>query len=68
MNREGLLYGTIILLMSNFLIKCLGFFYRVFLVRVLGTEGIGLIEMVTPFYTFIIVITTWGIPWPCPKY
>jgi len=62
MNREGLLCGTIILLMSNFLIKCLGFFYRVFLVRVLGTEGIGLIEMVTPFYTFIIVITTWGIP------
>lgn len=62
MKNEGLLYGAIILLISNFLVKCLGFFYRVFLVRVLGTEGIGLIEMVLPFYTFIIVITTWGIP------
>ncbi|MGI6684741.1 MAG: putative polysaccharide biosynthesis protein [Bacillota bacterium] len=62
MKKEGLLYGTIILLISNFVIKCLGFFYRVFLVRVLGTEGIGLVEMVFPFYTFIIVITTWGIP------
>ncbi|MEL7567664.1 MAG: polysaccharide biosynthesis protein [Dehalobacterium sp.] len=62
MKNEGLLYGAIILLISNFLVKCLGFFYRVFLVRALGTEGIGLIEMVLPFYTFIIVITTWGIP------
>jgi len=62
MKKEGLLYGAIILLISNFFVKCLGFFYRVFLVRALGTEGIGLIEMVLPFYTFIIVITTWGIP------
>lgn len=62
MKSEGLLYGAIILLLSNFFIKCLGFCYRVFLVRVLGTEGIGLVEMVSPFFTFIIVITTWGIP------
>lgn len=62
MRKEGLLYGAIILLISNFLVKFLGFFYRVFLVRVLGTEGIGLIEMVLPFYTFILVITTWSIP------
>jgi stage V sporulation protein B len=62
MSKQSLLYGAIILLISNSLIKCLGFSYRVFLVRVLGTEGIGLVEMVFPFYTFIIVITTWGIP------
>ncbi|MEN3005141.1 putative polysaccharide biosynthesis protein [Dehalobacterium formicoaceticum] len=62
MKKEGYLFGAMILLISNFLIKILGFLYRVILVRFLGAEGIGLIEMVNPFYTFILVLTTWGIP------
>ncbi|MGI6712758.1 MAG: putative polysaccharide biosynthesis protein [Bacillota bacterium] len=62
MKKEGLLYGAIVLLVSNFLIKFLGFFYRVVLVRIIGTEGIGLVEMVLPIYTFVLVIATWGIP------
>jgi len=62
LKKEGLLYGALILLISNFLVKCLGFFYRVVLVRVLGTEGIGLVEMVVPIYAFVLVIATWGIP------
>lgn len=49
-------------MVSNFFIKFLGFFYRVVLVRILGTEGIGLVEMVTPIYAFVLVLTTWGIP------
>jgi stage V sporulation protein B len=60
--KNSLLYGTFILLASNFFIKFLGFFYRVVLVRILGTEGIGLVEMVTPIYAFVLVLTTWGIP------
>lgn len=62
MKKEGLLYGALVLLVANFLMKILGFLYRVILVRILGTEGIGLIEMVMPVYTFVLVITTWGIP------
>ncbi|ATW24339.1 putative polysaccharide biosynthesis protein [Candidatus Formimonas warabiya] len=62
MRKEGLLYGALILLVANFLAKFMGFFYRVVLVRVLGTEGVGLVEMVMPFYTFLLVLTTWGIP------
>lgn len=62
MKKEGLLYGAVILLISNLIIKLLGFFYRVFLVRILGTEGIGLMEMVIPLYTFTLVMATWGIP------
>jgi stage V sporulation protein B len=62
MKKDGFLFGAMILLISNFLIKVLGFLYRVILVRFLGAEGIGLVEMVNPFYTFILVLTTWGIP------
>ncbi len=59
---QGLLLGTILLLLSNIFVKGLGFLYRVILVRVLGAEGIGLIEMVTPLYSFLMVLASWGVP------
>jgi stage V sporulation protein B len=60
--KQGLLLGTILLLLSNIFVKGLGFFYRIVLVRILGAEGIGLVEMVTPLYTFLLVLGSWGIP------
>jgi stage V sporulation protein B len=59
---NSLLYGTIVLLCSNIFVKGLGFIYRVILVRLLGVEGIGLIEMVSPLFSFLIVIAGWGVP------
>lgn len=60
--QQSLLLGTTILLISNILVKGLGFAYRVFLVRLLGAEGMGLIEMVGPLYSFLLVLGGFGIP------
>ncbi len=62
MKRRSLFGGAIILLLANAIAKLLGFTYRVALVRILGTEGIGLTEMITPIYSFCLVIGSWGIP------
>ena len=43
------------------LVKGLGFVYRVILVRMLGAEGIGLVEMVTPIYAFLLVLAGLGL-------
>lgn len=59
--KQGLLWGTIVLLFSNIFVKGLGFFYRVMLVRLLGAEGIGLVEMVMPLYSFLLVVAGLGI-------
>lgn len=59
--RQSLLYGTALLFASNVLVKGLGFFYRVALVRSLGAEGIGLVEMVTPIYAFLLVLAGLGL-------
>ncbi len=59
---QSLLFGTIFLLFTNILIKGLGFFYRVVLVRLLGAEGMGLIEMAIPIYSFLLVVAGWGLP------
>ncbi len=58
---RSLFTGTILLLISNIIVKGLGFGYRVILVRLLGTEGIGLIEMVTPVYALLLVIAGGGV-------
>ena len=59
--RQGLLLGTLLLLISNIFVKGLGFAYRVVLVRVLGAEGMGLVEMISPVFSFFLVIAGWGI-------
>ena len=61
MRPRGLVYGTALLLVSNIFVKGLGFFYRVALVRLLGAEGIGLVEMVTPIYSFLLVLAGLGL-------
>ena len=59
--RRSLVYGTALLFASNVLVKGLGFYYRVALVRLLGAEGIGLVEMVTPVYSFLLVLAGLGL-------
>ncbi len=59
--KQGLWLGTLWMLISNAIVKGLGFFYRVVLVRLLGAEGMGLIEMVTPLYSFLLVLGGLGI-------
>ena len=59
--RHSLVYGTALLFASNVLVKGLGFYYRVALVRLLGAEGIGLVEMVTPVYSFLLVLAGLGL-------
>ncbi|HHY61292.1 MAG TPA: stage V sporulation protein B [Clostridia bacterium] len=60
--RKGFLRGVLILTAGSMLTRILGFVYRIYVVRLLGAEGIGLYEMVFPVVTLILVITTAGIP------
>ncbi|MCR4962436.1 MAG: polysaccharide biosynthesis protein [Firmicutes bacterium] len=59
--EKSLWWGTFWMLVSNIAVKGLGFFYRVVMVRLLGAEGMGLIEMVTPLYAFLLVLAGLGI-------
>ncbi len=62
MARQSLLVGTLLLFASNFIAKALGFAYRIALVRVLGTEGVGITELMMPVYSLFLVLSTWGLP------
>jgi len=68
LGHRSLFWGAAVLLLTNTFARLLGFGYRVILVRLLGTEGIGLTEMVTPLYSFCLVIAGWGIPLAMSRY
>jgi len=60
--KLSLVRSAVILIFAGFINRILGFMYRIFFVRTVGPEGIGLFEMVFPIYTLALVITTAGIP------
>lgn len=53
--------GALLLMFSAFFVKILGFIYRVYLTNLIGAEGMGLFQLISPLYTLIILTLTSGI-------
>lgn len=62
MKRESIVLGTGILIITNFLVKILSLVYRGVLIRLVGSEGLGLSEMIMPLFSFLLVLASLGIP------
>lgn len=61
MTKHSFSTGATILIISGFLVKLLGFFYRIFLSNFLRAEGMGILLLITPLYSLIMVTITSGI-------
>lgn len=48
--KHSMITGTLLLTAAGFAVRILGFFYRIFLSRTIGAEGLGLYNMVHPLY------------------
>ena len=46
--KRAFLTGTLLLTGTGFACRVLGFFYRIFLSRTIGAEGLGLYNMIHP--------------------
>ena len=60
--KNKLLQGTVVLLCSSVVLRCLGFLYQILVVRIAGTESLGILNMTMPFYMLLVVIATMGMP------
>ena len=58
----NLLLSTIILFISNFIVRVLGFLYKIFLSKVIGETGLGIYHMIFNFLMICLALTTTGIP------
>lgn len=62
MNKKNpILMGTLILTIAGFLTRILGLFYRVFLSRTIGSEGMGIYQLIFPIYAFCFSLCSAGI-------
>lgn len=62
MNTNSFLYSTMILILVNFIVRFLGFAYRIILSRMIGPEAIGIFHLTFPVLMVFITFTSAGIP------
>lgn len=60
--------GAFILTLTNLVTGSLSFIYRVFLTRSIGSEGIGVYQLILPLYTLCITLVSGGITTAVSKF
>lgn len=61
MRKRSFVSGTLTLMLAGFFVKILGFAYKIYLSNLIGAEGIGLFQLISPIYSLIILTLTSGI-------
>ena len=59
--KQVLIKGTIILTLTGFATRFMGFFYRIFLSHTFGEEGVGIYQLIFPIYAIGFSLTSAGI-------
>lgn len=58
--RHPLIMGTIILTMTGLISRTIGFFYRIYLSRLFGEEGMGIYQLISPVLSLSFSLTAAG--------
>lgn len=60
--------GTLLLASTGFLCRILGFFYRIFMSRTIGAEGLGIYNMVHPIFSICFAVCAGSIQTALSQY
>lgn len=66
--KNPLITGTIILTLTGFASRFIGFFYRIFLSRTFGAEGMGIYQLTSPVLALAFALTAAGMQTAISKY
>lgn len=61
MSKKSFVGGALILMAAGFVVRILGFVYRIYLSNLIGAEGMGLFQLISPVYSLDILTLTSGI-------
>ncbi len=61
MKPKSIIKGAFILTLAGIITKIIGFFYRIYMSNVLGSEGMGLYQLIVPIYMLVWSISSSGI-------
>ena len=60
-HKKAILRGAFLLTAAGFLSRIMGFFYRIFLSRSIGADGLGLYQMIFPVFALALSFTSAGL-------
>lgn len=66
--KHPLITGTIILTLTGLLSRMIGFFYRIYLSRLFGEEGMGVYQLTSPVLALTFSLTVAGLQTAISKY
>ena len=61
LSRHPILTGAFILSLANITTRVIGFFYRIYLSRIFGSEGMGIIQLTGPVSAMVFALTGAGM-------
>ena len=61
MSKKSFISGAIILVLAGLVVRIFGFAYRIYLSNLIGAEGMGLFQLISPVYSLIILTLTSGV-------
>lgn len=61
MYRQTIIKGALILTIANIITRIIGFFYRIYMAKTIGAEGMGLYQLITPIYLLVWSVTSSGL-------
>lgn len=68
MAKQSFPEGAFVLVIASLLVKVMGFLYQIIIIRIIGTEGIGIFNMVYPLFITALVLINAGLPLAISKY
>lgn len=66
--KNPLVFGTVVLTITGFVSRFIGFFYRIFLSRVFGAEGMGIYQLTAPVLALTFALSAAGIQTAISKF
>lgn len=59
--KKSFINGAVILMAAGFIVRIFGFFYRIYLSNLIGAEGMGLFQLISPVYSLVVMTLTSGV-------
>lgn len=59
--KKSFISNALILMFSGLIVRLLGFIYRIYISNLLGSEGMGIFQLISPVYSLIILTLTSGV-------
>ena len=66
--KNNLISGTLLLTLTGILSRIIGFYYKIFLSRTIGAEGLGIYQLIFPVFALIIAVSAAGIQTAISRY